>query len=396
MTKPTFRSFSMPCTVKAAAFFMVLLLLHGCSDDKNSKTVQITRSLKAQVMEVERSALPEIRSFSGRVRAKVSVALAAKMPGNVKRVEVEIGDPVKKGDLLILVDDTDVRARIEALKSSRQAVQKKLDAISAKYQYAKINYERFKRLFAQEAATKDELDRTRTEFQALKGQVEAVRAELAMIDAQLSEARNQLDYMAIRSPIDGWVSARSVDVGTYVNPGIPIVSVDSSSDGFWFEADVDESIGLQLRPGLKVGVSVPAAAIDVMVPVAHVRPSSSRATHTITLLADLDKYPVKSGLFGRVSIPVGTALEIVLPAKAVIDRGGIKGVYVLDENRIAKWRIIKIGKRWRKDGDLLVPIASEGQGVDGEVVVSVVSGLAPGEKVVISQLSEVREGIRIE
>ena len=357
----------------------------------------IGRSIKAQTIEIKKQELPEMRNFPGRVRSKVSIVLAAKMPGYVKEVPVQIGDLVKKGDLLVLVDDTDVRSRVDALFSAEKAARAELEAVAAKFEYSKINFNRFTRLFKEESATKDEYDRARTEYLALKNQVAAINANINRIRSQLREAKNQLSYVKIKAPMDGWISSRNVDPGTYVNPGVPLISLDGKGSGFWFEADIDETLHSDVATGDMVTVSIPAAEMDIQAPLVHIQRSSQPATHTFTILADLDSADLKSGLFGRVFVKLGSYQAIVLPESAVISRSGIKGVYTVDDSDIVRWRIVKTGKKWRKSEKRLLPFFSGmARKGDQEIYVTILSGLWPGDRVVVTNLSRVREGIHLE
>ncbi len=374
-----------------------LFLLFSCSGEKKTEEVSIGESVNANVLEVKAVELPEVRYFPGHVRSKVSVSLAAKLPGYVKDVPVQIGDRVSRGDLLVLLDDTDVKARVDALFSAEKAARSELEAVSVRYEYAKINFNRFSRLYREESATKDEFDRARTKYLALKSQVAAINSNIRQIRAQLQEAKNQLSYVKIKAPMDGWISGRKVDPGTYVNPGVPLISLDGEGSGFWFEAQIDESLQSQLRPGDMVTVSIPAAHMDLDVPVVHVQPSSQAATHTFTVLADLDSVPIKSGFFGRLFLKTGSRQTIILPIGTVVERGGITGVYVVDDSGVAHWRIIKVGRQWRKTGRDYLPLFSDAGSKSGPgIFVTVLSGLSAGDRVVSSSLSTVREGSRIE
>ncbi|NPA95246.1 MAG: efflux RND transporter periplasmic adaptor subunit [Thermodesulfobacteria bacterium] len=376
----------------------LLVITAGCSSDKEKEELSVVHTFKAETMKVAPMELPSIRIFPGRVRSKVQVTLAAKMPGYVKEVPVQIGDEVKKGQLLVLVDDTDVKARIKALYEQKSAARGELSAIEAKYEYAKINFERFSRLFKEESATKDELDRARTQYLALKNQTNAIKAKIKAIDAQIKEARNQLSYLAIKAPIDGWIADRKVDPGTYVNPGIPLIKLDGKGAGFWFEAQIDDALIDNVRPRETVTVSIPALGMITKTQVVHVQRSSHPATNTFVLLADLDEPNLKSGLFGRVYVEVGKTTAIVLPMDVIVMRAGINGVYVVDENRMVHWRIVRLGKKWLKTSTGFLPVLQDippGPG-DKRMFVTVLSGLSAGEEIISSNLSQAREGGRLE
>lgn len=380
----------------SVCFFLLFVCAcnHKDSEDKNTPLPGIV----AQVITVRPVRLPEVRYFPGHVRSRNRVMLAAKIPGYVKEVYVQIGDVVKKGTPLVRMDDTDILSRIRAVMFEIKASRSRLHALSAKLEYDRINFNRFQKLHAEESATKDELDRARTTYVARKNQIRAIKAEISTLKARLREVRNQLSYVAIKSPVDGQIFYRRVDPGTYVNPGASLVGVDGTDKGYWFEAAIDDSLVNRLIPGNSVTVFIPALGVVKDVPVAHVQSSSMTATHTFTILADLGNMDVMPGLFGRVFVKVGEGNSITVPARIIISRSGIKGVYVVDSSRIIHWRIVRTGKVWKKYENGYMPFFSDiGQKTErDDLVVAVLSGLVPGDKVISSNLLSVREGIRLE
>ena len=375
-----------------------LFLLLACSSEDKKEEVSIGQSIKAETLEIKAVELPEVRNFPGHVRSKVSITLAAKMPGYVRDVPVQIGDRVSKGDLLVLVDDTDAKARVEALFSAEKAARAELEAVEARYEYSKINFNRFSRLYREESATRDEFDRARTEYLALKNKVMAINSNIKRISAQLREAKNQLSYVKIKAPMDGWISARNVDPGAYVNPGVPLISLDGKGSGFWFQSDIDETLQSKIDPGDMVTVSIPSAGLDLSAPVVHIQRSSHSSTHTFTILVDLDSADLKSGLFGRLFLRRGSSQAVIIPQAAVVQRGGISGVYSVDDSRIIHWRIVKTGKKWRKTRNGYLPVFSDvsENSPSRQIFITVLSGLSPGDRIVSSNLSRVSEGFHLE
>ncbi len=381
----------------SVCFFFVLTC--GC-DRKNSEDNSAALSgIVAQVVTVHPVRLPDVRYFPGHVRSKSRVTLAAKIPGYVKKVYVHIGDVVKKGTLLVRMDETDIRSRVRAVIFAINASRSRLRALSARLEYDRMNFSRFQKLYAGESATKDELDRARTAYIARKNRVHAVKAEILTLKARLREARNQLSYVEIRSPVDGEISYRRVDPGTYVNTGDSLVGVNGTGQGYWFEAEIDNSLVNRLIPGDVVTVFIPVLGIVRKVPVAHVQSSSKTVTRTFTILADLGNMAgVRPGLFGRVFVGVGEKDYITVPARVIISRSGIRGVYVVDNSRIIHWRIVKTGRVWKKYEKGYLPFFSDmGQATEkNNLVVTVLSGLVSGDRVISSNLLSVREGIRLE
>lgn len=380
------------------ATFLILVSLCGCGTDKDSGKSAAQKTVKAQITEVKRYAIPTQHSFPGRVKSKVSIVLAAKMPGYVKSVPNEIGDFVKKGALLVGLDDTDIKAKIQAVTESERALRREKAAVAARLLYAKQSFTRFKNLYKEASATKDEFDRARAERDALSSREAALEAQIARAGADLREAKNQLAYVNIKAPADGWITSREVDSGAFVTPGMPLIRFNSADEGAWFAAGIDESLISEVRPGTPVSIVIPAQGLSIQTSLAQVTPRSNRVSHTFPVLADISKYHPKSGLFGRIYIYTGRVKQVLIPYKAVIDRGGIRGVYTVDKGNGTHWRVIKTGRLWINTGHgfRIVPSNATRNNDLKAVYAEVLTGLSPGEKIVISNLNRVSEGCRIE
>lgn len=373
---------------------LILVSLCGCNADRNSGEIAAGKTVKARVAEVKKYTVPVQRFFPGSVKSKVSIILAAKMPGYVRIVPHEIGDFVKKGALLVELDDTDIKARIQAVTESEKALKRERASVAARLLYAKQSFTRTKTLYRVTSATKDEFDRARAERDALAGKIAALDAQIAGVGANIKEARNQLAYVGIKAPADGWITGRKVDSGAFVTPGMPLIHFNGSDKGTWFAADIDESLISIVRPGTPVSIVIPAQGLSIQTSLAQVTPRSDSMSHTFPVLADISGYNPKSGLFGKIYINTGTTHKILIPCDAVIDRGGLRGVYTVDKEKNTHWRVIKTGSPWVNTGTgfRITPAGA----IKAPCYIEVLTGLSSGEKIVVSNLDRVSEGCRIE
>ncbi len=387
--------------VVCTALLLLLPVFNGCKGKRETTgEVAPAKVVKVDTARIIAEDLPVMRMFSGGTVAKESVALAPKMPGYVKAVRVEEGQAVLKGQILLVVDDTDIKARIKALESAVEAAKSQKAAMESQYSYAESNYRRFSKLFKEEAATKEEFDRAESRYRSIKAQVMALDADIKRVQAQLAEAKNQLSYAEIASPVNGWVTKRLVDPGTYVNPGVTVIELDSRDAGIWFKAGLDEALLGSLKKGQMVTLSIPSVGIEGQYPVAQVVEKVDPVTRTFVILIDLPERRVRGGLFGRVFVRTGLRHAILLPAKALINRGGLEGVFVVGHDSILRWRVIKTGRSWVHTANgwhIYAPTAgAKATGHRGDVFIEALSGLSSGEVVVTSDLEAVSEGNRLE
>ncbi len=380
----------MPTKGSILAFFVFLsLLLSGCKGEYKPPQEK-PRQVKAAVLEVKTFSIPQYRVFPGEICAREQITLASKLSGYAREVLVDEGQVVRPGEVLIRLDDRDLRAEIKALKADLRSVAKEKQALSAQRAYAQANFERFKRLFQEKAATQEELDRARAAYESLKAREEALKAREEATRARLAKVKSLLAYTVIRSPARALVVKRLVSQGSLVSPGVPLLVLDDLSAGFRFCAAVDESLLGRLKRGENLRVDFPAQGQSLVAPVAAVVKRVDPSSRTFTLKLDLPQGSWPSGLFGRVYVPVGQGVRVLIPRKAVVFRGDLSGVYVLDQDNRARFRVVRLGEAFVKQGGVWAPAVSD----EPKALVEVLSGLAPGERIVL-EAQKVHEGDQI-
>lgn len=383
-------------------YYLCTCLVFGttaCISKKDETPKKIPSTVKADIMEITPKTAASEAVFTGRVQAKRQILLASKTSGYIKNMTVNAGDAVSNGSLLVQMDDAEVMSKLNALNAEKDALKRQKMAMEADLSYMKANFKRIERLKSEAAATEDEFERAQSAVNAAEERLIAMNANIRAMDARIEEVKNLLQYTGIIAPVNGWVVEKLVDAGSYVNPGTPILKLDSKDDGFWFEANIDQTFIHQLTKGQKVWVSI--SAIDSETPftatIKEIVPQINPSTNTFTVKAEIQHKDLRSGMFGRIAIPTGTRQVIAVPKKALINRGGITGVYTIGRDRIAHWRVLKLGNEWME-------ITPSYQHKDDQAVtkttqeewVEVLGGLDAKEAIAISNLEQVREGIRLE
>ncbi len=365
---------------KILTSFTMLLLFLGLCSCKNApeETLPSHKKISIKTFKVKYVQVPILKSFPALTKPKEEVKLSAKISGYIKGIFVNEGQQVKRGDLLLVVDEKGIESQINALKASINAVKEQRDALMARYAYVKANFLRYKSLLAKRAISKEKFDKIKSEYLSLKGQIDALSARIKQIKAQLSETENELKYVKITSPINGWVIKRYVDKGSYVNSGDPLITLYSYEEGLWLVAGIDESLINKVKIGEKVRISIPAFKINENKTISQIIPDIDPLSHTFTVKVSLLNHDIKAGAFGRIYITVSHKKALLIPKDTVIKRGGIDGVYALDKNRILHWRIVRICD---------CPIRG---------FCEVLSGLEPGDVIAASDLFKVKEGMRVD
>ncbi|HFB83872.1 MAG TPA: efflux RND transporter periplasmic adaptor subunit, partial [Thermodesulfatator sp.] len=276
--------------------FIVLVIIAACSGSKEEGTATLKgREISAETYTVKAKTVPIFRSFPGTVEAKAEIVLSSKVSGYVTKVAVKEGDRVTPGTILLTIDDRQIRQQIAALKEAREAILKERQAILARLNYAKSNFERFKRLFKEEAATKEELERAQAEYLALKRQAQALERKERETVSRIKATESLLPYTQIKSPTEALVARRLVDQGSFVNVGQPLIYLDDLKAGFWLVAEIDESLLPFVSPDKEVVVTIPSLNKNLKAPVEVVVDHVSPQTRTFRIKVNLP-IPIQAGL----------------------------------------------------------------------------------------------------
>jgi RND family efflux transporter MFP subunit len=332
--------------------------------------------------------LPTV-SVGGTVIPYKEVTLAAQLPGRVKYLAGIEGDAFDKGDTLVALDDSELRAKREALIAQIHTADAKLR--NAGVQYTRELYaprsrsspggmaipNLFDQFFTrpmedfigdrdQGAELSADLYASGTQIQEARNAIMALQADLRGLDSKLRDARSV-------APFEGVIVKKFIEVGDTVQPGQPLLNY---ADVEYLQVEVD--VPARLRPGLREGMmlraelDVPARrgsttdAAGVPVRVAQIFPMADPQRHTVKVKFDLPQGVSEPGMYAKVLVPDFSAparVNPVVPRSAIRFNGSLPGVYVLDEQGNPELRLIRVGEP-RPDGK-----------------VTVLSGLRPGERI---------------
>jgi len=289
-----------------------------------------------------------LQTYPAEVTADRSADIATRMSGTVRTVHVALGQRVRAGDPLVSLDAVDVGARVEA---ARAAVQ-----------LAEVTHGRIERLAADGAASRQELDRT--------------AAALAAARAALAEAQAQDAYAVVRASFAGVVTAKRVEAGDLANPGAPLLTlVDPTT--LKITADLPSHLAGVVREGGTVEVQVTGVEGMRTALVTRVVPAVAGAARSFRIEAVPEgglagAYP---GAYVRLGVPVEGAGTRWIPADAVVERGQLTGIFVVEDD-VLRLRWVRLGARAAGAVELL-----SGPGGDVRMVRRPGSGLVDGTPV---------------
>ena len=343
-------------------WLFALAAVAACQSEEHPDTAAAAIPVHATV--VESGPVARVVEAGGSFHGAREAVLAAKVMGAIVEIRKRAGDTVTRGEILVVLDDREVAGNIGQAEGALAQAQ-------AAASLAESNFKRFELLFARGAAAQLELDQARFARDTALGAVQQARSGV-------ESASSYRSYASIPAPFDGRVVDRLAEVGDLAAPGRPLMRVEDARR-LRLHVSLSETETAAAVPGASVEVTVPSVPDRSWTgTIAEVVPAVDPATRTTLVKIDLPEDPaLRSGLFGRARFTVGERQALRVPRAAVVNRGGMDGVFVVDEN-VASFRLIQ-----------LAPAAA------GDAV-EVLSGLTPGERVVLDPPATLTEGAAVE
>ncbi len=317
---------------------------------KKERETHIERPvIQAEVIIPTLEELPILREVPGNVVSAYEATLASKISGLVEEIRVKEGNLVKAGEVLIILDSRDLKAQLQQAQ--------------AEFENATVHYQRMRQLFAQESVARQELDNAERTYKVAEAAKNIIEANLT--------------YTVIKAPFDGVITDKIIEVGETATPGRPLLRLEDNQHLRLEVTVAATDIGAILL-GEKVEVRLDALGEEsLMGRVAKILPAADPSTHTVSVKVDLPWQPrLRSGLFGKMILPVGSRKVLIIPLSAVLQKADLARVYVVNESGIIQARFIRLGKIHQDR-------------------VEVLSGLEPGEKI-LAHAQEGLEGMRIQ
>ncbi|MEN8751569.1 MAG: efflux RND transporter periplasmic adaptor subunit [Desulfobacterales bacterium] len=341
-------------------FFIVLPWVNGCGEIGPGTVEKSSgRTARVEVAVVKPTTHPEIYEAMGTVLAQTTSILSSKLMGTVRSILVEEGQPVKAGQPLVLLDQRQVSAQLQqaeaALSEARKAEQAAASAqesARAAAELAHLNYDRYVLMLREEAVTPQEFDtvaaRHRQAQAALTqagSMVAAARSRVQQARAAVAAASVTHKDAVINAAYDGVMVDKLVEVGDLAAPGTPLVKIERTGN-YRVDLELPEGHILSVRIGDTVAVRVPGLIDEPLDGiVATIVPAADTKSRSFLVKVRLpDAANLRSGVFARVAVPIGTGRLILVPTSAVVHEGQLTGIYIVDPDQIARFRLIRTGK----------------------------------------------------
>ncbi len=251
------------------------------------------------------------------VEAVRQATVAAQVPGRVLDVRVDAGQRVKQGELLMRIDAREAAGSDAAAKATLAQ--------------ARAAYERTKNLYAQKFVSKAALDQAEAAYKAAEGAAVSTGAGAS--------------HGTVTAPISGLVAQRHTEAGEMATPGKPLVTIYDPK-GLRVLASLPQYKLAELKKSARARIELPESGRWIDVAKIEILPTVDPRSHTATARLYLpdNTEGVVPGAYARAHFTLGQAKKMTVPPAAILRRGEITAVYVLDDKGVARLRQVRLGE----------------------------------------------------
>lgn len=334
---------------------ILALVLFGCG--KKSEKERKSAQFKGKISKVEKRFFSSEESFAGLIKSKNTINISTKMMGRILRLYVDVGDKVKKGQLLVEVDAA------EALSGFKQS-EAGLSAAEIHYQNMERDYERFKRLYEERAVTKHQLEQMEAGLAHARAQKEQAKANLEM-------SKTLLSYGKIYAPSDGIITKKWMEEGNIAAPGMPILTLENP-----LSLELSVEVPEEKADKIEVGSNARIFTMDEdkynNSKVITILKTADALSKTSTVKLEIAPEDFKVGQFVKVRFDSLGEAVLSVDKNSIKREGQLEMVFVRKEDGKVSLRVIRCG---RQEGNFI----------------QILSGLSEGETVVLNPPESLKE-----
>ena len=342
--------------VALAVLLLMVAWLAGSFDEKVSPTLneKANKKISAAIIESNNSytvvASKEaiFEPVAASLEAKQATIISARILARIEQVNTRSGNLVKKGDLLIQLEQNDLQSQVLQAKQN-------VNAMQARAKESKQNLDRAVELFKTKLISEFELDKSQTNYQT-------IYAELTAAKQSLSQAQTTLSYATLIAPIDGRIVDRFAEPGDTAQPGIKLLSLYNPLS-LRVEAHVREQLALTLTNGQKIEIELPSVNKVITGEIEEIVPAANTGSRSFLVKARITyNENLLPGMYARMLIPAGEETKLTIPTKSVAHVGQLDFVWLNIDGEVQR-RLIRLGK-------------------ERNSMITVISGLTVGDKVI--------------
>ncbi len=302
--------------------------------------------LTVQVSIARRDAVKQELTVVGNLIGDTTVAVVPRAAGRIEQIYVQLGDRVSRGQRIAKIEDQELQEQIRQAEAAQEVARATIRQREADLQLARTNVERSRNLFERQLLPKQTLDDNEARYQSAVAAVDLARAQNSQSNARLEELRVNMTNTVIISPVNGFIARRAADPGAFASQNAPVVDVVDISRVRLVVNVVEKDLKIA-EIGDATTVEVDAFPGETFTGrIARVSPVLDPATRTFPIEIEIPNptFRLKPGMYARVGITTNERADaIVVPANAVVDVGGKRGVFLAQDDNTAAFRPVEVG-----------------------------------------------------
>lgn len=352
-----------------------LLMITSCNNGSDNKAGMQDEKPKVKLATVKGQNIPQTEVFAGTVESDVKNNISPNMQVRIRKIHFDIGDYVKKGQVVVSLDESSQQQMKLQIQSQITQTQSQI----AQMQNQQAEFNRTAELYNIGGASKSEYEAAQTQLTVQKNAVASQQNQLKVLQTQLSQLSQNTNLV---SPISGVVTARNYDDGDMYN-GTPVLTIEQLNP-VKLKVNISETHFKDVSVGMLVDVDLDAYGDEIFAgKVATICPAIDQNTHTFPIeiaIVNTDN-KVHPGMFGRATINFGDEYRVVVPDAAIVKQvgAGDRYVYIYKNGKVAYTKV-ELGKHLGDNYEIISGVNPEDQ-----VVIAGMSRLANGKEVQVEK-----------
>lgn len=327
-----------------------------------------TAAIPVQLQKVtSNTAVPSITT-TGKIQASHSAELSTRFMGHITRIPVNVGDKVRKGQLLVVINNTELEAK-------KAQVNAQIATAQIAFDNAQKDFKRYQNLYQKNSVTAKELEDITTHFHAAKTQLETAKQQQKEIEAQFQ-------YTNIKAPFSGVITQKFVNEGAIANPGSPLLAIENPNR-LEVHALVPETEITNIQLGTATIIMIDAIAETFSGTVEAISTSSKHTggQYLVKVKLTTTHPKILSGMYATVQfltpqVQENSSARVMIPKNILVRHGQLVGIYTPSQQNTALLRWLRLGKTFKDQ-------------------VEVLSGLSANEKYIVSAQGKLYNGAKI-
>ena len=358
----------------------IVIMSKRVNDNKNDVESIGSNEIPVRVEEIKIDRISQEVSYSGKTIPKMRVNVISKVPGTVIAINYEVGDSVHKGDVLLIIDDRDIQRNIEDIKTQIETAKVGISISDTTYVQTEKLYKKNQSLYESGVISKNDLENLELKLNQQKDQLKQSYLNVERLENSLKGLEDKANDTIVRSPIDGVINKRRVEIGEITSSSKSVFELIDMSQVYIDVKVSQENIDL-VKNAKDIEVDVNGLNKSMEGSFSYISPAANEnsLTYDTRIIVNNNNSEIMPGMLCKIifTVKVNDYAQII-PIDGLIEKDGDIFIYIVnEENRVEKINV-EVGIEEKEEVEILTDIPD-----NGYVVVDGKEYLADLDKVLI-------------